>query len=225
MKAILLGASNPHNGRMWRDISRCSVAALGGYGSNPTVFGGWLDDTKRQGEFCGLPILGGLDAIPEFVAVGYQFVNTISGSTVARYETSKKVIDAGGAFADFIHPTVRYFFHGEGTYCQDDVSIQDDVVVGENCAIHARTFIAHECRIGSAVFMVACNLMGRVTVGDGAYIGPGVTIVKDVKIGRWSTVGAGAVVLDDVPDYAVVAGVPARIIGENPRAYDSGALR
>jgi acetyltransferase-like isoleucine patch superfamily enzyme len=52
----------------------------------------------------------------------------------------------------------------------------------------------------------------RVTVGLGADVGMNATILPGVRVGAHSIVGAGAVVTQDVPDYAVVAGVPARII-------------
>lgn len=50
-------------------------------------------------------------------------------------------------------------------------------------------------------------------VKEGASIGANATIICDVVIGKWAFVGAGAVVRKDVPDYAVVAGVPAKQIG------------
>ena len=213
---VMLGANNPHNGRMLDDISYPG-----------SMFGnvvGWLDDTV-SGEFCGLPILGGMDMIPELVGKPRcVFVNTVSGSTVGRHAVAKRVIDAGGKLADFIHPTVRPFKHGIGTYCQDEVGIQADVEVGDNCAIHARAFISHECRIGNSCFVGAGVLAGRVTLGDGAYIAINATVLPDVKIGKWATIGAGAVVLKDVPDHAVMVGNPARQIKENPRVYESGAL-
>lgn len=53
---------------------------------------------------------------------------------------------------------------------------------------------------------------GRVVVGRNAWIGMNVTICPGVTIGECAVVGAGAVVTKDVPDYAVVAGVPAKII-------------
>ena len=50
------------------------------------------------------------------------------------------------------------------------------------------------------------------TVGDGASIGTSATIMCGVRIGRHAVVGAGSVVLEDVPDCGVVVGNPARII-------------
>jgi acetyltransferase-like isoleucine patch superfamily enzyme len=53
-----------------------------------------------------------------------------------------------------------------------------------------------------------------VTVGYGADIGINATLLPGVHVGAHSIVGAGAVVTRDVPDYAIVAGVPARVIGD-----------
>lgn len=53
-----------------------------------------------------------------------------------------------------------------------------------------------------------------VRVKDDVWMGVGVKVVDGVSIGTGSVVGAGAVVLEDVPDYAIVAGVPAKKIGE-----------
>ncbi len=52
-----------------------------------------------------------------------------------------------------------------------------------------------------------------VTIGRGAAIGARAVCVAPVRIGQWATVAAGAVVTRDVPDYALVAGVPARRVG------------
>ena len=53
---------------------------------------------------------------------------------------------------------------------------------------------------------------GKVTIGENAWLGMNVTICPGVTIGKYAVVGAGAVVTKDVPDYAVVAGVPAKVI-------------
>jgi len=51
-----------------------------------------------------------------------------------------------------------------------------------------------------------------VFIGEGTHVGIGASIIQGIKIGKWATIGAGAVVIRDVPDYAVVVGSPARII-------------
>lgn len=58
---------------------------------------------------------------------------------------------------------------------------------------------------------------GKVTIKKNAWIGMNVTICPGVTIGEYAVVGAGAVVTKDVPDYAVVGGVPAKVIRmQNP---------
>jgi acetyltransferase-like isoleucine patch superfamily enzyme len=52
-----------------------------------------------------------------------------------------------------------------------------------------------------------------VTIGEGASIGASATCVAPVTIGRWALVGSGAVVVKDVPDFALVVGSPARRVG------------
>ena len=53
---------------------------------------------------------------------------------------------------------------------------------------------------------------GKVTIGENAWLGMNVTICPVVTIGKYAVVAAGAVVTKDVPDYAVVGGVPAKVI-------------
>jgi acetyltransferase-like isoleucine patch superfamily enzyme len=45
-----------------------------------------------------------------------------------------------------------------------------------------------------------------------------------IKIGNWATIGAGALVLKDVPDYAVVVGNPGKVLRENERKYVNGVI-
>ena len=54
---------------------------------------------------------------------------------------------------------------------------------------------------------------GRAIIGDNCYISTGATILAPIRIGDNVTIAAGAVVTKDVPDNAIVAGVPARIVG------------
>jgi len=61
--------------------------------------------------------------------------------------------------------------------------------------------------------------LGETIIEDGAWLGAGVVVLRNVRIGKLAAVGAGAVVTKDVPAGAVVAGVPARVVrmvGERP---------
>ena len=51
-----------------------------------------------------------------------------------------------------------------------------------------------------------------VVIGDGAWLGQGVVVCPGVSIGRGAVVGAGSVVLQDVPDFSVAVGSPARVV-------------
>jgi acetyltransferase EpsM len=58
-------------------------------------------------------------------------------------------------------------------------------------------------------------LAGNVFVGEGTHVGIGASIIPGVKIGKWVIIGAGTIILNDVPDYAVIVGNPGKIIRYN----------
>jgi acetyltransferase-like isoleucine patch superfamily enzyme len=56
-----------------------------------------------------------------------------------------------------------------------------------------------------------------ITIGDDVWIGVGVRITDGVSVGSGCVIGAGAVVLENIPDYAIAAGVPAKVIGNRKK--------
>lgn len=126
---------------------------------------------------------------------------------------------------------------GDDTQIGPFVEIQKEVVVGARCKISSHSFlctgvtIEDEVFIGHGVMFTndriprATNASGSLKGGDDwtltttlvcrrASVGSNVTIVAGVRIGTGALVGAGSVVTRGVPDYAVVVGNPARIIGD-----------
>jgi sugar O-acyltransferase (sialic acid O-acetyltransferase NeuD family) len=185
------------------------------------------DENKWGTDFHGFPVFGGFGALPALVERGYRFVNLITGSTQARYETSREMVGRGCQFINFIHPAVDLTMVtlGVGNYIQEAVILQAGVEVGHNSSIHIGTLVGHETIIGSSVFVAhGCSISGKVQIGDGAFVGTHATILPRLRIGRWATIGAGAVVTKDVPDYATVVGVPGKVIATGQPLHAAGDI-
>jgi sugar O-acyltransferase (sialic acid O-acetyltransferase NeuD family) len=221
MKIVFLGAANPETKRMILSVQR-----------NQPNFDvhGFLDNdpAKKGSEFYGYPVFGGFEMLDELLADDdVRFVNLITGSTRTRYETSRAMAAKGCRFANFIHPSIDLTMThvGVGNYLQENVVLQAEVEIGNNSSIHIGTLVGHETKIGHSVFIAhGCSLSGSVTVGDGVFMGTHATVIPRLRIGRWATVGAGAVVTRDVPDYATVVGSPARVVKVAEPHYEDGDI-
>ncbi|TCS83373.1 acyltransferase [Tepidibacillus fermentans] len=117
---------------------------------------------------------------------------------------------------------------GENCIISKDVYIDKGVKIGNRCKIQNGISIYHGVEIEDDVFlgphMVFTNdlyprayndewIVTPTRIKKGASIGANATIVCGNEVGRYAMVAAGAVVTKDVPDYALVVGNPARIIG------------
>ena len=220
MKIILLGASNPETKRVINAVIRaqCNLEVLG-----------FLDnDSSKKGEkFFEYEILGGFEVLDKYIKDDIYFVNLITGSTKLRYETSKYMSEKGCKFTNLIYPSVDLCMVkvGLGNYIQESVIVQAGCHIGNNSSIHMASIIGHESNIGNSVFIAhGVSISGFVTIGDGTFVGTHATILPRLKIGKWVTIGAGAVVTKDVPDYAVVVGNPAKVVKYNDNVYSSGNI-
>ncbi len=144
------------------------------------------------------------------------------------------IVDAGAALG--AGTRVWHFAHvcggariGAGCSLGQNVFVGNDVVIGAGVKIQNNVSVYDAVTLEDEVFcgpsMVFTNVYNpragivrkdayrRTLVRRGASIGANATIVCGVTVGRWAFVGAGAVVKADVPDFALVAGVPARQLG------------
>jgi UDP-2-acetamido-3-amino-2,3-dideoxy-glucuronate N-acetyltransferase len=123
----------------------------------------------------------------------------------------------------------RGAYVGPGVIIGDNVKLQNYALVYEPALLESNVFIGPAAVLTNDVYPRSVDVTGKlkrpddweakgVIVREGASLGARVVVVAGCEIGRWALVAAGAVVTRDVPDFALVAGSPARRIGWVGRA-------
>ena len=123
----------------------------------------------------------------------------------------------------------RGAYVGPGVIIGDNVKLQNYALVYEPARLEDGVFIGPAAVLTNDLHPRSADVDGKlkrpadwdargVVVREGASLGAHVTVIAGVVIGRWALAAAGAVVTADVPDFGLVAGVPARRIGWVGRA-------
>jgi sugar O-acyltransferase (sialic acid O-acetyltransferase NeuD family) len=181
---------------------------------------GFVDDNEELvGKSIGrYPILGGMDWLK-----GQNSLHAVCAVGVARIR--KQIVDglegASVKWATLVHPSVimprstqlQPPAMGEGCIvCASNV-ITVNVSIGRHVIVNLGCTIGHDALLADFVTLLpSVNVSGHVVLEEGADVGTGCQIIQRLRVGSGTTIGAGAVVVRDLPANCTAVGVPAKPI-------------
>ena len=188
------------------------------------------DDVNSCGNLInGYPVIGGMDSLEKLSLDTYVVV------AIANYKVKKRIVNKINnrfKFATIVHPRVLindYMTLGEGTIIYEGAILTTNIKVGNHVIISPKCGIGHDSIIKDYVSLLwNVNISGNDIIEEGVMMGSASTVIQGKKIGKGSTVGAGAVVIDNIDSYSTVVGVPAKVIKidyeRREREYEEGLI-
>lgn len=182
---------------------------------------GMLDDDKTKAGTKVLGMLvshspGGLKTLSE--TLDFDYVAIGIGDNYVRYKKFQEVKSCGLKPMNVIHPSAhisRFVELGVGITVLGGAVINPGTVIEDNVCVNTAASIDHDNYLETSCHIFPnATLTGGVRVGQFAYVGSGAVVAPNLVVNKYSQVGAGAVVLKDVLEGALVAGVPAVEIGK-----------
>jgi sugar O-acyltransferase (sialic acid O-acetyltransferase NeuD family) len=139
------------------------------------------------------------------------------GETKIRERAVNQAKELGFKFATLIHPNVLVdkstVLIGEGCIICAGNILTVNITVGNHVIINIDCTIGHDCVLEDFVTVSpGCHLSGYTTVRHGAYLGTGAVTTEKHEIGSSSIIGAGAVVVRNIPANVTAVGIPAKVI-------------
>jgi sugar O-acyltransferase (sialic acid O-acetyltransferase NeuD family) len=188
---------------------------------------GILDDFRPKGEtVLGTTVLGRIEDVAEIcgrtgITKALIALNDNGDRMKAAERTS--TLYPSLEFINAVHPKAVIGSEvklGVGTVVMAGAVIHAGSRIGAHCVVGSNTTIDHDCSLGGFVSIGAgANIGGGSSIGSGTAVGLNACVTQKMIIGTHCVIGAGAVVLESVPDLHVAIGVPAkcvrtRLVGE-----------
>jgi len=185
---------------------------------------GILDDdkTKAGTNVLGVPVSYSPGSLQTFrQTLDFDRVAIGIGDNFVRNEKFQQAKACGLELMNVIHPNAhisRFVELGVGVTILAGAIVNPGTVIEDNVCVNTAASIDHDNYLETSCHIFPnATLTGGVRVGRFAYIGSGAVVAPNLVVNQYSQVGAGAVVLKDVAEGALVAGVPAVEIGKQPK--------
>lgn len=213
MKSIIIGAGK--YGEVYLSyLQEAGVNIIGFLDDNPA--------THNQ-KFGGVPVLGStsmLESLKE--SHGVEAVYCPLGNNRLRVKFLKQAKSLGYKIPNYVHASVNLSESlqiGEGVYILLGSNIMPYTRIEDYVMISMGVNVAHHSILSSGTFLsTGCNFGASIVAEEYAYCGIGSTIMTGVQVlGTDCVIGAGAVVIRDVPQGAIMAGVPAKVLKYKPQ--------
>ena len=203
-RLAILGAGG--HGKVMADIAECS-------GWEEVVF---FDDAFPQKTMLeGWPIVGNTQAFLSSMN-DYDGCIVAIGNNITRLDKTRYLISSGAPIISLIHPTSvvsKYSSIELGSVVMANAVINPFSKIGLACIVNTSATIDHDCQLQEAVHVSpGANLAGSVKVKDCTWIGIGASVNQCLSIGKHVIIGAGSVVVNDIPDNVISVGIPSKVI-------------
>jgi UDP-perosamine 4-acetyltransferase len=177
---------------------------------------------EGEGEFCGYPILGNDAALARILRDGVRSALVAIGDNRVRSSCFKNLVAVGFRIVSAISPHARVSRRatvGPGAVIMPGAVVNAGSMIGEGAILNTNCSVDHDCEVGRFAHVgPGSTLAGGVRVGEGAFLGAATCAIPKIVIGSWTTTGAGAVVVENLPDEITAMGVPARQMGVRRRS-------
>ena len=208
MDAIIIGAGS--YGEVYAAyLQEAGIDVYGFIDDNPLLYGNAVNN---------IPVLGNIEYLKDLNGQEKYHIYCPIGNNRARVTLLSYARSLGYTTPNFIHKTAyispNVNIAPEGVYVLANVTIMPFTEIQKDVMISMSLNIAHHSVLAQGTFVsTGVNFGAAIETGENTYIGIGATIMTGVKrLGNNCLIGAGAVVIKDVDDNTIVAGVPAKFI-------------
>ncbi|MGF1449644.1 MAG: acetyltransferase [Opitutales bacterium] len=177
---------------------------------------GFLDDNADALNGYDLPV-GIVGPLTGHVPQGNEVFLIGLGLPKAKIACVPPLRERGASFLRLVHPSVvlgQRVHLGQGVVVCPGAVLTSDVEVGDFAMINCNATVGHDAVVGAwSTLSGHVDITGYVKVGEGVFFGTRASVIPGKQVGDGATVGAGAVVIRNVPEEATVFGNPARVLG------------